>query len=116
MLTHTAFLYSAHFPAQIGGTIQEMIDDHGGADGLFGKAAGFLANFLISDDDGPGEHTVAGGGTDRDVEAVGGHTGKIQHMLQKFLAPKVLLMIQPYLQRFEAKMVSYILAHYEIEC
>ncbi|KAF8949314.1 hypothetical protein BGZ47_006851 [Haplosporangium gracile] len=97
---------SAHFPAQIGGTIQEMIDDHGGADGLFGKAAGFLANFLVSDKDGPGEHTVAGGGTDRDVEAVGGHTGKIQHMLQKFLAPKVLLMIQPYLQRFEAKMTK----------
>ncbi|KAF9146524.1 hypothetical protein BGX30_014589 [Mortierella sp. GBA39] len=95
---------SAHFPAQIGGTIQEMIDEHGGSDGLFGKAAGFLANFLISDDDGPGEHTVAGGGTDRDVEAAGGHTGKVQQMLQKFLAPKVLLMIQPYLQRFEAKM------------
>ncbi|KAF9550837.1 hypothetical protein EC957_011384 [Mortierella hygrophila] len=95
---------SAHFPAQIGGTIQEMIDEHGGSDGLFGKAAGFLANFLISDKDGPGEHTVAGGGTDRDVEAAGGHTGKIQQMLQKFLAPKVLLMIQPYLQRFEAKM------------
>ncbi|KAK3847663.1 MAG: hypothetical protein J3R72DRAFT_430531 [Linnemannia gamsii] len=95
---------SAHFPAQIGGTIQEMIDEHGGADGLVGKAAGFFAKFLISDDDGPGEHTVAGGGTDRDVEAAGGHTGKFQQMVQKFLAPKVLLMIQPYLQSFEEKM------------
>ncbi|KAF9084651.1 hypothetical protein BGX29_007219 [Mortierella sp. GBA35] len=97
---------SAHFPAQIGGAIQEMIDEHGGADGLLGKAAGFVAKFLISDDDGPGEQTVAAGGTDRDIEAVGGHKGTIQSMLQKFLAPKVMLMIQPYLQRFEEKMTS----------
>ncbi|KAF9905106.1 hypothetical protein EC991_001992 [Linnemannia zychae] len=97
---------SAHFPAQIGGTIQEIIDEHGGDDGLLGKAAGFVAKFLIPSEDGPGEHTVAGGGTDRDAEAMGGHTGRIQHMLQKFLAPKVLLMIQPYLQRFEAKMTT----------
>ncbi|KAF9132865.1 hypothetical protein BGW39_011158 [Mortierella sp. 14UC] len=97
---------SAHIPAQIGGTIQEMIDEHGGADGLLGKAAGFVAKFLIPDEDGPGEHTVAEGGTDRDIEAVGGHKGSIQQMLQKFLAPKVLLIIQPYLQRFEAKMTT----------
>jgi hypothetical protein len=32
-------------------------------------------------------------------------------MIQKFLAPKVLLMIQPYLQRFEQKMVSDILTY-----
>lgn len=56
-------------------------------------------------DDGPGEVTVQGGGTDKDIEETGGHKGKIQVMLQKILAPKVLLMIQPYLQRFEEKMV-----------
>jgi len=95
---------SAHFPAQVGGTIQEFIDEHGGDSGLMGKAAGFLAKFVIPDDGGPGEHTVAEGGTDRDIEATGGHKGTFQVMIQKFLAPKVLLMIQPYLQRFEEKM------------
>ncbi|KAF9951045.1 hypothetical protein BGZ70_001142 [Mortierella alpina] len=55
-------------------------------------------------EDGPGEATVEGGGTDKDIEETGGHKGKIQVMLQKILAPKVLLMIQPYLQRFEEKM------------
>ncbi|KAF9931852.1 hypothetical protein FBU30_009432 [Linnemannia zychae] len=96
---------SSHFPAQIGAAIQEVIDEHGGADGLMGKAAGFFAKFLVSDNDGPGEHTVAGGGNERDIEAAG-HKGSIQQMIQKFLAPKVLLMIQPYLQRFESKMTG----------
>ncbi|KAG0366800.1 hypothetical protein BGZ54_004854 [Gamsiella multidivaricata] len=79
-----------------------MIDEHGGMGGALGLAAGLLTKFM--GDDGPGEVAVEGGGSDRDVEAVGGHTGSIQRMLQKFLAPKILLMIQPYLQRFEAKM------------
>ncbi|KAG0050957.1 hypothetical protein BGZ83_004250 [Gryganskiella cystojenkinii] len=94
---------SAHFPAAIGGSIQEMIDEHGGADGLLGKAAGFMAKFIGDRDDGPGEATIAGGGTERDAEQVG-HTGAVQKALQKLLAPKIMLLIQPYLQRFEAKM------------
>ncbi|KAG0322102.1 hypothetical protein BGZ99_003523 [Dissophora globulifera] len=94
----------AHFPAAIGGSIQEMIDEHGGSNGALGMAAGFMAKFMGGD--GPGEVTVAGGGTTKDVEDVGGHTGGIQRMLQNLLAPKILLMIQPYLQRFEAKMTT----------
>ncbi|CAO3568256.1 unnamed protein product [Mortierella alpina] len=94
---------SAHIPAAIGGAFQEFIDEHGGDKGLLGKAAGFFGKFMVGED-GPGEVTVQGGGTDRDVEETGGHTGSIQALVQKFLAPKVLLMIQPYLQRFEEKM------------
>ncbi|KAG0285912.1 hypothetical protein BGZ98_005289 [Dissophora globulifera] len=95
---------SAHFPAAIGGSIQEMIDEHGGSNGALGMAAGFMAKFMGGD--GPGDATVAGGGTTKDIEDVGGHTGGIQRMLQNLLAPKILLMIQPYLQRFEAKMTT----------
>ncbi|KAI1319428.1 hypothetical protein EDD11_004005 [Mortierella claussenii] len=95
---------SAHFPAAIGGSIQEMIDEHGGASGPLGLAAGLIAKFI--GDDGPGEVTVADGGTTADIKEIGGHTGGIQRMLQKILAPKILLLIQPYLQKFEAKMTS----------
>ncbi|KAF9981437.1 hypothetical protein BGZ75_007290 [Mortierella antarctica] len=94
---------SAHFPAAVGGAVQEFIDEHGGDNGFLGTAAGFIGKFM-GGEDGPGEATVQGGGTDKDIEETGGHKGKIQVMLQKILAPKVLLMIQPYLQRFEEKM------------
>ncbi|KAF9961309.1 hypothetical protein BGZ72_004230 [Mortierella alpina] len=94
---------SAHFPAAVGGAVQEFIDEHGGDNGFLGTAAGFIGKFM-GGDDGPGEVTVEGGGTDKDIEETGGHKGKIQVMLQRILAPKVMLMIQPYLQRFEEKM------------
>ncbi|KAF9898402.1 hypothetical protein BX616_004079, partial [Lobosporangium transversale] len=97
---------SAHLPASIGGAIQEMIDEHGGSSGLLGMAAGLVLKFMGGEEDGPGEKTVEGGGDATDVEKVGGHTGKIQKMVQKILAPKVLLLIQPYLQDFEAKMTK----------
>ncbi|KAF9114921.1 hypothetical protein BGX27_009468 [Mortierella sp. AM989] len=98
---------SAHIPASIAGAIQEIIDEHGGASGALGLAAGLVAKFMGGDDDdGPGEETVAGGGTERDIEKVGGHTGAIQRLLQKILAPKILLWIQPYMQKFEEKMTS----------
>ncbi|KAF9357403.1 hypothetical protein BGX26_003790 [Mortierella sp. AD094] len=96
---------SAHIPASIGGAVQEFIDEHGGPNGPLAMAAGLLAKFVGSDD-GPGEETVAGGGDERDIENVGGHTGGIQKLLQKILAPKVLLWIQPYMQKFEAKMTT----------
>ncbi|KAF8981584.1 hypothetical protein BGZ46_002566 [Entomortierella lignicola] len=95
---------SAHIPASIGGAIQEIIDEHGGASGPLGLAAGLLSKFM--GEDGPGEETVAGGGTEKDVEEVGGHTGGIQKLLQNILAPKILLWIQPYMQKFEAKMTT----------
>ncbi|GJJ79108.1 hypothetical protein EMPS_11467 [Entomortierella parvispora] len=97
---------SAHFPAQIGSSIQEMIDEHGGANGMLGMAAGFMAKFMTKggdgSSDGPGERTIAAGGTEQDVEV--GHPGSIQQLIQKLLAPKIMLLIQPYLQKFEAKM------------
>ncbi|KAF9375216.1 hypothetical protein CPB97_011593 [Podila verticillata] len=93
---------SAHIPAKVGGSVQKWIDEHGGSSGLLGKAAGFFAGFLNDDDDK--EKTVAQGGTDRDIQDAGGHVGKVQLAVQKFLGPKVLHMIQPYMQRFEEKM------------
>jgi len=101
--------HSAHFPAQIGSSIQEMIDQNGGANGMLGMAAGLMAKFMggggDGSRDGPGERTVAAGGTEHDAEI--GHAGAIQQMIQKLLAPKILLLIQPYLQKFEAKMVKW---------
>ncbi|KAG0216519.1 hypothetical protein BGX28_000033 [Mortierella sp. GBA30] len=95
---------SARIPAAIGGAIQEIIDEHGGDSGLLGKAAGLVGKWLGGSDGGHIEAVVEGGGSDRDIEETGGHKGKIQEMLQKILAPKVLLLVQPYLQRFETKM------------
>ncbi|KAF9182677.1 hypothetical protein BGZ51_005743 [Haplosporangium sp. Z 767] len=95
---------SSHFPAAIGGAIQEVIDEHGGDNGPLGFAAGLMAKFMGGDDDEPVAQAVGGGGDSRDISATGGHEGKIQRLLQKILAPKILLMIQPYLQKFEEKM------------
>ncbi|KAG0029900.1 hypothetical protein BGZ82_007688 [Podila clonocystis] len=92
---------AAHIPAKVGGSVQEWIDAHGGSGGLLGKAAGLFAGFLNDDDD---EKTVAQGGTERDIQETGGHAGKIQLAIQKYLGPKVLSMILPYMQRFEEKM------------
>ncbi|KAG0020570.1 hypothetical protein BGZ81_009285 [Podila clonocystis] len=93
---------AAHIPAKVGGSVQEWIDQHGGSGSLLGKAAGFVAGFLNDDDDD--EKTVAQGGTERDIQETGGHAGKIQMAIQKYLGPKVLSMILPYMQRFEEKM------------
>ncbi|KAF9322273.1 hypothetical protein BG003_003284 [Podila horticola] len=94
---------AAHIPAKVGGSVQEWIDEHGGSGGLLGKAAGFVAGFLNDDDDDK-KQTVAEGGTERDIQEAGGHAGKIQLAIQKYLGPKVLSMIMPYMQRFEEKM------------
>ncbi|KAF9300255.1 hypothetical protein BGZ74_008098 [Mortierella antarctica] len=94
---------AAHIPAKVGGSIQEWIDEHGGSGSLLGKAAGFVAGFL-NDDDEDEKKTVAQGGTERDIQETGGHVGKIQLAIQKYLGPKVLSMILPYMQRFEEKM------------
>ncbi|KAG0255599.1 hypothetical protein BG011_005040 [Mortierella polycephala] len=93
---------SSSIPASIGGAIQKMADEKGGAGGAIGMAAGLMSKFMGGD--GPGDHSVSGGGDTRTVEASGGHTGGIQQMLQKLLAPKILLLLQPYMQKFEAQM------------
>ncbi|KAF9198031.1 hypothetical protein BGZ49_001288 [Haplosporangium sp. Z 27] len=99
---------SSSFPAAIGGAIQQMIDENGGEHGALGMAAGLMSKFLNSHGHGhgPGERVVGGGGNESDVRATGGHTGGIQELLQNILAPKILLLIQPYMQKFEAKMTS----------
>ncbi|KAF9420086.1 hypothetical protein BGZ94_009211 [Podila epigama] len=95
---------SSHIPAEIGGSVQEWIDEHGGSSGLLGKVAGFAVSFLGGDDDD--EQTVKSAGTERDIAPTNGATGKIQRAIQKYLGPKVLSMIQPYMQKFEQKMTS----------
>ncbi|KAF9356715.1 hypothetical protein BGX26_004871 [Mortierella sp. AD094] len=95
---------SSSFPAAVGGAIQEMIDENGGEHGVMGMAAGLMSKLMSSH--GPGDRVVGGGGDASDVRATGGHTGGIQQLLQNLLAPKILLLLQPYLQRFEAKMTE----------
>ncbi|KAF9938230.1 hypothetical protein BGZ67_000375 [Mortierella alpina] len=95
---------SSSLPAALGGAIQKLIDENGGAGGMLGTAAGLMSKFLKMGGDGPGDQTVKGGGDSSDVQAVGGHAGGIQQLLQSVLAPKILLLIQPYMQTFEAKM------------
>ncbi|KAF8925928.1 hypothetical protein EDD21DRAFT_393005 [Dissophora ornata] len=94
---------SAHIPTAIGDSIQELIDEHGGSSGALGMAAGLMAKFLNKD--GPSEVAVASSRDARDGTEAEGHTGSaIQQMLHKILGPKILILIQPYLEKFEAKM------------
>ncbi|KAG0232991.1 hypothetical protein B0O80DRAFT_472150 [Mortierella sp. GBAus27b] len=93
---------SSSFPAAIGGAIQQVIDEKGGANGALGMAAGLISKFVGSH--APGDQSVNGGGDTRDIQATGGSTGGIQQLLQNLLAPKILLLIQPYMQKFEAQM------------
>ncbi|KAG0052125.1 hypothetical protein BGZ83_002951 [Gryganskiella cystojenkinii] len=93
---------SASFPAAIGGAIQQLMDQNGGAaGGAMGMAAGLMSKFM----GGEGQ-SVNGGGNEADIQAAGGSTGGIQQMLQNLLAPKILLLIQPFMQKFEAQMTS----------
>lgn len=95
---------SSSIPASIAGAIQQMMDKNGGAaGGALGMVAGLMSKFMTGD--GSGDHTVNGGGNEADIQATGGSTGGIQQMLQNLLAPKILLLIQPYMQKFEAQMV-----------
>ncbi|KAG0199561.1 hypothetical protein BGX28_007214 [Mortierella sp. GBA30] len=96
--------FSSSFPAALGGAIQALIDENGGAGGVMGTAAGLLSKLMNMGGDGAGDQTVRNGGNTNDVQAVGGHSGGIQQLLQNLLAPKILLLIQPYMQKFEAKM------------
>lgn len=88
---------STHFPQEIGQALQKMVDQNGGAGGAMGMAAGLMSQFL-------GGHSNNGGGGDR-AQGDGTEGGPIQQMLQSFLGPKILTLIQPYLQKFEAQMV-----------
>ncbi|KAI1304280.1 hypothetical protein EDD11_005234 [Mortierella claussenii] len=96
---------SSSFPAAIGGAIQQLIDENGGADGVMGMAAGLMSKF-VGGGHAPGDQVVNEGGSEKDVQATGGHLGGIQQLLQNLLAPKILLLIQPYLQKFEAQMTT----------
>jgi hypothetical protein len=95
---------SSSFPAAVAGAIQQLIDEKEGANGALGLAAGLISKFV--GDQSPGDQPVNGGGYAKDVESTGGSTDAIQQLLQNLLAPKVLLLIQPYLQKFEAQMVK----------
>ncbi|KAF9195285.1 hypothetical protein BGZ51_002800 [Haplosporangium sp. Z 767] len=97
---------SSSLPAAIGGAIQKMIDENSalGISGALGMAAGFVSMFMGGDESG--DQTVDSGGDVRSVEASGGHTGGIQQMLQNLLAPQISLLLQPYLQEFEAQMTE----------
>ncbi|KAG0348279.1 hypothetical protein BG004_005507 [Podila humilis] len=99
---------SDHIPTKVGGSVQAWIDEHGGSSGLLGKAAGFVAGFLNDDDDDEEEVKVVSRSmtSNKDIEERGGKTGKIQRAIQKYLGPKVLSMIAPYMKRFEEKMTS----------
>ncbi|KAF9175073.1 hypothetical protein BGX21_009326 [Mortierella sp. AD011] len=102
---------SSSFPAVVGGAVQEMIDENGGEHGLMGMAAGLMTKLMSNHGHGDramggGGRVVGGGGDVSDIRATGGHTGGIQEMLQNLLAPKILLLLQPYLQKFEAKMTE----------
>ncbi|KAF9429987.1 hypothetical protein BGZ76_001005 [Entomortierella beljakovae] len=95
---------SAHIPARLATYIQEYIDDHGGASGFVGTAAGLIAKFMggsddeDDDDDGPDEENQ------RAIEASGGKPGPIQRMLKKLLSPKILEWVKPYMEKFEKKL------------
>ncbi|KAF9110232.1 hypothetical protein BGX27_006624 [Mortierella sp. AM989] len=95
---------SSSFPAAVGGAIQQMIDENGGEHGMMGMAASLMSKFAGSH--GAGVKAVNSGGGASDIRATGGHTGSIQQLLQNLLAPKILLLIQPYLQKFEARMTE----------
>ncbi|KAI7819430.1 hypothetical protein BC939DRAFT_460227 [Gamsiella multidivaricata] len=95
---------SSSFPAAIGGAIQQLIDENGSANGALGTAAGLMSKFMGSH--GPGDQPVNGGGDAGDVHATGGQTGGIQQLFQNLLSPKILLLLQPYLQKFEVQMAS----------
>lgn len=84
---------SNHFPQEIGQALQQLVDQKGGSGGAMGMAAGLMSQFL-----------GGGGGGERAQGGEGGG-GSIQQMLQNFLGPKILQLIQPYLQKFEAQMV-----------
>ncbi|KAG0029170.1 hypothetical protein BGZ81_004062 [Podila clonocystis] len=88
---------SAHFPQAIGQALQQLVDKNGGSGGAMGMAAGLMSQFL-----GGGGNSGANG-----ERAQGGESGgAIQQMLQNFLGPKILQLIQPYLQQFEAQMTA----------
>ncbi|KAF9027875.1 hypothetical protein BGZ52_001762 [Haplosporangium bisporale] len=89
---------STHFPQEIGQALQKMVDQNGGAGGAMGMAAGLMSQFL-------GGHSYNSGGGDR-AQGDGTEGGPIQQMLQSFLGPKILTLIQPYLQKFEAQMTA----------
>ncbi|KAF9438471.1 hypothetical protein BGZ76_007590 [Entomortierella beljakovae] len=97
---------SSSFPAAIGGAIQEMIDENGGESGLMGMASGLMTKLMNHGSGQGGDVAVKGGGETSDIRATGGHTGSIQQLFQKLLAPKILLILQPYLQKFEAQMTG----------
>ncbi|KAG0089894.1 hypothetical protein BGZ93_004405 [Podila epicladia] len=86
---------SSHFPQAIGQALQQLVDQNGGSGGAMGMAAGLMSQFL-----GGGSAT----GGERAPGSEGG--GSIQQMLQNFLGPKILQLIQPYLQKFEAQMTA----------
>ncbi|KAG0358366.1 hypothetical protein BG005_002441 [Podila minutissima] len=85
---------SNHFPQEIGQALQQLVDQKGGSGGAMGMAAGLMSQFL-----------GGGGGGERAQGGEGGG-GSIQQMLQNFLGPKILQLIQPYLQKFEAQMTA----------
>ncbi|KAF9329287.1 hypothetical protein BG006_007598 [Podila minutissima] len=85
---------SNHFPQEIGQALQRLVDQNGGSGGAMGMAAGLMSQFL-----------GGGGGGERAQGGEGGG-GSIQQMLQNFLGPKILELIQPYLQKFEAQMTT----------
>lgn len=91
---------STHFPQEIGQALQKMVDQNGGAGGAMGMAAGLMSQFL----GGHGNNNNNSGSGDR-AQGDGTGGGPIQQMLQSFLGPKILTLIQPYLQKFEAQMV-----------
>ncbi|KAG0349283.1 hypothetical protein BG004_008021 [Podila humilis] len=96
---------STSFPTAIGSELQQMFDQNGGAGGAggaMGMAAGFMSQFLGGGNNG-GAANGAAKGVEGDATAGG---GSIQQMIQNFLSPKILLLIQPYLQKFEAQMMS----------
>ncbi|KAF9902314.1 hypothetical protein BX616_001979 [Lobosporangium transversale] len=97
---------SSSIPAAIGGVIQQLIDENSTANGALGMAAGLMSKFMGSNN-APGNTTPPNdGGTEEDIQRTGGHTGRIQQLLQNLLAPKILLLLQPYLQKFEAQMAE----------
>ncbi|KAG0032026.1 hypothetical protein BGZ82_006709 [Podila clonocystis] len=88
---------STHFPQAIGQALQQLVDQNGGSGGAMGMAAGLMSQFL-----GGGGNSGANG----ERAQGGGSGGAIQQMLQNFLGPKILQLIQPYLQKFEAQMTA----------
>lgn len=92
---------STHFPQEIGQALQKMVDQNGGAGGAMGMAAGLMSQFL----GGHGNNNSNNSGSGDRAQGDDTGDGPIQQMLQSFLGPKILTLIQPYLQKFEAQMV-----------